>query len=444
MVPIKELITNYTITVETIKQSLNRKLPPLIKDAIEFDLKLKPYEKHVLNNGTEVFVIDAGAEEVLQLEWVFYAGNWFENKNLVAASTNFLLKNGTSKKNAFQLNEHFEYYGSYLNRSCYNETATISLHCLSKHLEVLLPVVREMLIDSVFPEEEISTYKQNMKQRLNVNLKKSDFVAGRLIDAYLYGEAHPYGRYTRFEDFDSVTREEVQNFYKQFYQDGKFVLFVGGKVPSNLFSLLNQYFGDLSRQQVSVADLPSHPASEKKYRVKNDPQGVQGAIRMGILFPNRHHPDFIKAQVLNNVFGGFFGSRLMSNIREEKGYTYGIYSYLENHIQQSAWIISTEAGRDVCEPTIIEVYKEMEDLRNEPIDDEELLLVRNYMMGSILGDLDGPFHIISRWKNIILNGLNENYFYDQIESIKKVSATELQELANKYLIPESFYELVVV
>ena len=444
MVLIKELITNYTITVETIKQSLNRKLPPLIKDAIEFDLKLKPYEKHILNNGTEVFVIDAGAEEVLQLEWVFYAGNWFENKNLVAASTNFLLKNGTSKKNAFQLNEHFEYYGSYLNRSCYNETATISLHCLSKHLEVLLPVVREMLIDSVFPEEEISTYKQNMKQRLNVNLKKSDFVAGRLIDAYLYGEAHPYGRYTKFEDFDSVTREEVQNFYKQYYQDGKFVLFVGGKVPSNLFSLLNQYFGDLSCQQVSVADLPSHPASEKKYRVTNDPQGVQGAIRMGILFPNRHHPDFIKAQVLNNVFGGFFGSRLMSNIREEKGYTYGIYSYLENHIQQSAWIISTEAGRDVCEPTITEVYKEMQELRNEPIDDEELLLVRNYMMGSILGDLDGPFHIISRWKNIILNGLNENYFYDQIESIKKVSATELQELANKYLIPENFYELVVV
>ena len=128
----------------------------------------------------------------------------------------------------------------------------------------------------------------------------------------------------------------------------------------------------------------------------------------------------------------------------DRGYTYGIYSYLENHIQQSAWIISTEAGRDVCEPTITEVYKEMEELRNEPIDDEELLLVRNYMMGSILGDLDGPFHIISRWKNIILNGLNENYFYDQIESIKKVSATELQELANKYLIPENFYELVVV
>jgi len=430
--------------VEILKEALNRKQPPVIKDAVELDLNLKPYEKHILSNGAEVYVIDAGAEEVLQLELVFYAGNWFENKNLVAASTNFLLKNGTSKKNAFQLNEHFEYYGSYLNRNCYNETATVSLHCLSKHLEVLLPVVREMLIDSVFPEEEISIYKQNMKQRLNVNLKKSDFVAGRLIDAYLYGEEHPYGRYTRFEDFDKVTREEVQGFYKQYYQSGKFILFVGGKVPSNLFALLNQHFGDLNHEPVNVVKLPSLPASEKKYRVTNDPQGVQGAIRMGIQFPNRHHADFIKAQVLNNVFGGFFGSRLMSNIREEKGYTYGIYSYLENHIQQSAWIVSTEAGRDVCEATIVEVYKEMKRLRDKPVGIEELLLVRNYMMGSILGDLDGPFHIINRWKNIILNDLDEDYFYQQIETIRKVSSKELQELANKYLIAENFYELVVI
>ena len=239
------------------------------------------------------------------MEWVFNAGNWFEKKNLIAASTNFLLKNGTSSKTAFQLNEHFEYYGSYLNRSCYNETATISLHCLSKHLEAVLPVVKEMLVDSVFPEAEISIYKQNMKQRLNVNLKKCDFVAGRLIDAYLYGEEHPYGRYTKFEDFDNITREELFSFYKQYYQNGNFVLFVGGKVPSNLFPLLNQYFGDIQCNAVAVAGIPSHPAVEKKYRVANDAQGVQGAIRMGRPFPNRHHPDFVKAQVLNNVFGGF-------------------------------------------------------------------------------------------------------------------------------------------
>ena len=426
------------------KEGLNRKQQPPIKDAVDLHLELKPYEKHVLRNGVEVYAIDAGAEEVLQVEWVFYAGNWFEKNNLTAASANFLLKNGTSKKTAFQLNEHFEYYGSYLNRNCYNETATITLHCLTRHIESLLPVVREMLTDAVFPDEEISTYKQNMKQRLNVNLKKCDFVASRLIDAYLYGEGHPYGRYTKFEDYDAVTRASIVDYYNQYYQNGRFIMFVAGKLPANLKSLLDQHFGDLSNQPVQVLDIPAINAEEKKYRVINDPQGVQGAIRIGTNFPNRHHPDFAKTQVLNNVFGGFFGSRLMSNIREDKGYTYGIYSYLENHIQQSAWVISTEAGRDVCEATIAEVYKEMELLRNKLVDDEELLLVRNYMMGSILGDLDGPFHIINRWKNIILNDLDGDYFYQQMETIRKVSANELQDLANKYLLPEKFYELVVI
>ncbi|HMP87001.1 MAG TPA: insulinase family protein, partial [Lacibacter sp.] len=189
---------------------------------------------------------------------------------------------------------------------------------------------------------------------------------------------------------------------------------------------------------------PYTPATEKKYRLENDPNGVQGAIRMARPFPTRHHPDFTKVQVLNALFGGFFGSRLMSNIREDKGYTYGIHSYIQNHLHDSAWMISTEAGRDVCEATIQEVYYEMEHLRDEPVDAEELQLVRNYLIGSILGDLDGPFQVIARWKNILLNGLDVSYFHRSVHDIKNTSAEELQALANKYLQPDAFYELVVV
>jgi predicted Zn-dependent peptidase len=134
----------------------------------------------------------------------------------------------------------------------------------------------------------------------------------------------------------------------------------------------------------------------------------------------------------------------MSNIREDKGYTYGIHSYLLNLQQGGAWMISTEAGTEVTEATLTEVYREMERLRNEPIDEDELLLVRNYMMGGLLGDLDGPFQLVSRWKNLILHGLDENYFYDTIRTIKTASAADLQALANRYLQPDAFYELVVV
>ena len=320
-------------------KTLDRKINPPIVDAVNFKLNLKPYQHFMLDNGVEVYAVDAGAEEVLQTEWIFSAGNAQEEKNLVAATTNFLLRNGTSTKTAFQINEQFDYYGSYINRACYNETATITLHSLTRHIENLLPKVRELITDSVLPQEELSIYQQNMKQRLKVSLKKSDFVAGRLIDVYLYGEKHPYGKYSSAEDFDGLQREELVDFYKKYYQQGKLIIFVAGKLPQNLVQLLNTNFGDLPFGNVVEKQTEPVLGTEKKVRITNDPDGAQGSIRIARPFPNRHHPDFLKAQILNALFGGFFGSRLMSNIREDKGYTYGIHSYLLNHVQQSGWMI---------------------------------------------------------------------------------------------------------
>lgn len=424
---------------------LNRTIAPPIKDAIDFNLQLKPYQHFTLDNGVQVYAIDAGAEEVLQIEWVFNAGNWYEEQNMVAATTNYLIKNGTGTKTAFDINEHFEYYGAYFNRSSHNETAGLSLHCLNKHTEALLPVVAELIHEAVFPEDELQLYKQNNKQRLAVSLKKSEFVAGRLIDEYAYGIDHPYGKYSSAEAYDALQRDQLQAYYKNYYQESNYIIFIAGKLPADIEAQLNKNFGKAAaeKQSATVSHLVK-PAIEKKYRVSNDAAGVQGSIRLARSFPNRHHPDFTKTTVLNNLFGGFFGSRLMSNIREDKGYTYGIHSYLQNHQHECAWMISTEAGREVCEATIQEVYKEMDILRNEPVEDDELLLVKNYMLGSILGDLDGPFHIIAKWKNIILHGLPETQFYDAVSTIKSVTAKELQELANKYFVPSDFYELVVI
>ncbi len=432
--------------MSVITEQVNRSKAPIIKDATEFDLKLKAYDKYVLDNGVEVYAVNAGTQEVLSLELVFSAGNWFEQQNNIAAATNFLIKNGTKNKTAFQLNEHFDYYGSHLSRGCYNETANIVLHCIDRHFATHLPVIAEMITDAIYPQHELDIYKQNMKQRLTVNLKKCDFVAGRLIDEYVFGKGHPYGVYSNKEDYDVLQQEQLLAYYKKYYTEGKCIIFAAGLLPANFEQELNKTIGQLPLNQKEIPAIihPFTPAAEKKYRITNDPDGVQGAIRLAQPFPNRHHPDFQPIQVLNTLFGGFFGSRLMSNIREDKGYTYGIHSYILNHIGDTAWMISTEAGRDVCEATITEVYNEMKDLREELVDEEELQLVKNYLIGTILGDLDGPFHIIGRWKNLILNGLDENYFYQSVNIIKTISAKELQELANKYLHPEKFYELVVV
>ncbi|MEO7445442.1 MAG: pitrilysin family protein, partial [Ferruginibacter sp.] len=354
-------------------------------------------------------------------------------------------RNGTSKRNALEINEAFDYHGAWCNRGSQNELAVVNLHCLSRYTDLLLPVIKDMLTDAIFPQEELDIFKQNSRQKLLVSLQKAEFVAARLIDSYVYGENHPYGKVTNAEDIDALEREDLVNYYRQYYLNGQCAIFISGKLPENWGALLNNNFGglSLSRLTLVVADHKTSPVLEKKHRVINDEKGMQGAIRLASPFPNRHHPDFKKVLVLNIIFGGFFGSRLMGNIREDKGYTYGIFSYIENHMQESAWVVSTEAGKDVSEATVAEVWKEMQRLREEPVPADELQLVQNYMIGIILGDLDGPFHIMAKWKNIILNNLDEAYFYDSIRAIKEITAEELQALAVKYLQPEKFYDLIV-
>lgn len=424
---------------------MNRAVAPAIKDAIDFDFHLKPYTHATLSNGIPVYMVDAGSQEVVLLEIVFPAGKVFEEKTKVAAATNFLLKNGTRSRTALEISEAFDYYGAYCKRTCKNETAELSIHTLSRHLEKLLPVLQDMIENPVFPQEELDIFIQNTKQSIEVSMKKCDYVGDVLIDSYVFGPAHPYGSYTKPEDMDKLTREDILAFYNRFYVNAGATIFVSGKLPKELIEMLNATLGTIKAKtpDYTFPILPTQPSAEKKFRVTNDEAAVQGAIRLATPFPGILHPDFTGAFLLNTIFGGFFGSRLMRNIREEKGFTYGIHSFIQSNMHQLCWQISTEAGKDVCEAAIKEVYAEMEKLRNERVDAQELLLVKNYLMGLMLSSLDGPFKIMSKWKKAVLYQFPENHFQQTIAHIKNASPETLQELANKYLNPEQFYELVV-
>ena len=222
---------------------------------------------------------------------------------------------------------------------------------------------------------------------------------------------------------------------------------MAGKIGQQEIDLVNRYFG--------VASIDAHTnniqkeysittASPFKSFIENDPNAVQGAIRIARTIPNRHHPDFAPLVVLNTLFGGYFGSRLMSNIREDKGYTYGIYSSQSSYLQSGMLCIQTEVGKDVLQNAVDEIYKEMDLLLHEAIDEEELLLVKNYLLGSILGDLDGPFSILQRWRSLILNGLDQQTFNKNINTYKNITAEELQQLAKKYYLAADFFEVQVV
>ena len=426
---------------------VDRKIAPQIHDAIEFDYILPSINKEKLNNGLPFYWFNAGVQDVVQIDWVFPAGLWQEQKTAVAHTVAALLKNGTTKYNAEQINEALEFYGAQLKVAANNDYGTITLYSLTKHLPVLLPIVYEIITDAQFPEQEVELHKKNAIQKLLINLRQCEFVANRHIDALLFGEHHPYGRYTKKEDIEAITRQDLLQFYNAHFNIANMQIFMAGKMGSIEVKCMNDIFGNSSIYQQNFLQRNTFEISssnEKAIRITNDINGVQGAVRIGRLFPDKQHPDFAPMVVLNTLFGGYFGSRLMSNIREDKGYTYGIYSSLVAEKNGGSLVVHTETGRDVAEKAIIEIYKEMELLCNEQAPDEELLLVKNYLLGGLLGDLDGPFSILRRWRSIILNGFTDEHFNNNINTYKTVSPEKLLQLAQKYFNKKDFFEVMVI
>ncbi len=427
--------------------NLDRKTPPAIHDAVEFDYRLPPINRQALDNGIPFYWLSAGVQDVVALDFVYPAGIWHEEKPGVAQATAGLLKNGTSRHSAHEVHEALEFYGANLRVSAGDDFCIVSLYALTKDLAQLLPIVNEILTEASFPEEEVAIHKQNAIQRLLVNLRQCEFVANQRIDALVWGEAHPYGRYSRVEKIEALSREDIVAFYRKAYALSGVQIFMAGKISDSDTALVNKLFGSIPiRQAVPEPDAAfSAPGpSHQKHREINDPAGVQAAIRLGRKAPNRHHPDFPKLIVLNTLFGGYFGSRLMSNIREDKGYTYGIYSSLQPNVRGGSLTIHTEVGRDVLEAAVTEIYREMEALRDTEACNDELMLVKNYLLGGLLGDLDGPFQILQRWRTLILNGLDERHFNNNIRTYKEVTAAELQRLAQEYFGADDFYEIAVV
>jgi zinc protease len=427
--------------------TLNRTEVPSMLNATDFNFVLSDITQTHLQNGIPFYYLNAGTQEVVNVDFIFMAGKWQQSAPAVAQAVFSLLKNGTASKSALQINEMIEFYGASVKCNVGTDFSSIVVSCLSKHLHQILPLVFELITESVFSENELAIFKQTTTQMMKVSLKKCDFVGNRKIDEFLFGRNHPYGAYNELSDIEVLQQKQLLDFRQQHLRFDSCKIFLAGKFNVSIIKDIETIFGTTNWNESSIMaplryTIQAEP--QKKHRIANDENGVQGAVRLSRDFVTKTHQDFVPMIVVNTLFGSYFGSRLMSNIREEKGYTYGIYSYIYNNMHEGGIGIATEAGKDVCEATVQEIYNEMAILRNEKVDDEELQLVKNYILGGLLGDLDGPFQIMQRWKNLIINGFTKDRFDSNIEIYKSITSQQIQELANKYLVDDAFYELIVI
>ncbi|PXX99122.1 insulinase family protein [Marinifilum breve] len=401
-------------------------------------------KKYTLSNDIPVHVINGGSQEVLKIEFIFDAGIWYQNSPLVASMANSMLNEGTSKYNAAEIAEKFDFYGAYIGFSAAKHDSSVCLYTLNKYLTETLKITENLIKDSIFPQKEFETILLNKKQRFQIEHQKTNVLAKDEFSSLIYGKNHPYSNIFDESEFDELDINTVKEFYKTHYIPDNCKIIIAGKVDQSVIDKLEKLFGKNAwpkKDNLMDAKHEIQLSEETKSFVCKD-DAVQACIRIGRPIFNKTHKDYTTLHLFNLILGGYFGSRLMQNIREDKGYTYGINSIIISHLKGGHFVIVTEVGSDVCKAAIDEIYKEIKRLREELVSDEELNLVKNYISGEMLRNLDSPFALSESLKGNLPFGLDNSYYQNFIQELKTVDAEKIKTLANTYFQEEDL-KLVV-
>ncbi|HLN56337.1 MAG TPA: pitrilysin family protein [Bacteroidales bacterium] len=395
-----------------------------------------------LDNNVPVFFIEAGTEDVLRIEFTFHAGMVKEYLPLLASTTNMMLKEGSQKYTSEELNRILDFYGAFLHLSVDRDRAGIIIFCLSRHLEKILELSLEILFKPVFPEKELNALMRKRLQWFLINREKMQNVAIDKFFECIYGKRHPYGHMTVEHDFTGICPPLLNDFHGAFYTPENMAIIISGKIPSDAGPLINKYLGDLQPAHLKKDENKAILKSLLKKSVHLEKQGtVQTAIRIGKATINKRHPDYTGLKVVDCILGGYFGSRLMRNIREDKGYTYGIRSGVSSLDLSGYMVISTEVGNEHVQPALDEIYREIRTLQNEDVPADELEIVRNYMSGEMLRMFDGPFALAETFKSAWEFGLDNSYYLRLADRIRSITPGEIKSLANTYYRIDDLYQV---
>jgi zinc protease len=420
---------------------LNRQIGPRLQP-VTFK-SIQEAELFWLENGIPVYVINAGSEELMRAEFIFDGGQVNEDFPLLASTTNAMLLEGSKNYSAKEINNAFDFYGAFVNPFINKDSAGMTVYFLNKHIEKIIELCSEVLLNPLFPENELVTLQRKRLQSYQVNRKKVQNLSSDRYFEAVFGPDHPYGRQVSQPDFMNVTTAMLQAFHRRYYSHGIMTVIISGKVPENAKGLLRKYLGD--HQIEKESEEKNNPAIIGSKKLKDfvaKKGAIQSAIRIGSATINKNHNDYLGLMVLDTILGGYFGSRLMKNIREEKGYTYGISSSLISLKQSGYKIIATEVGQKHTEKTIEEIYKEIRILQSDPVGKEELETVRNYMLGEMVRMFDGPFALAESFKAAWEFGLDNRYYYNMEKKIKTITPDEIIALANTYYNIAELYEII--
>lgn len=411
---------------------LDRTIAPDIKD---FEmLKIPQCRTLILDNGIKLNIIDHGEFDVnrLTLSWKGGANDVDSFASLMLASD--LMREGTSLRCGAEIAETFDYNGAWLKSNFHSHHSSLILHSLNNKFDAVLPTLVETITLPTFPQQEFEINKEKLAKRKEINLSKVAYLSNLSNQKLIFGEQHPCSVEESPNDIRNIAIDDVKELHKQIFTPNGCELFLAGRITPQIEDCINNNIGQLplAKRSLEQRVIPLSP-SNKKIDVIEVPDSMQCAITMSIPTISRSHSDYIDLRHTIMALGGYFGSRLMANIREDKGYTYGISAMLMGHWEGGVMTISTQCDNSYTNAVIEEVKKEIENLKQDNFNDDELLRLKRYAMTQIAGILDSPFSIMDYYENVrhVLTPID--YLEASQLSIKNLTSQRIASLAQQYL-----------
>jgi zinc protease len=419
---------------------LDRTLAPAI--AAPGLLTIPEPQKGQLSNGVPLFLFPEKAQDVFRVEWVFKRTPKITDNPALGSMLAKVLQEGTEKHSAFDFNSLLAQKGAFTDVQGGKDFWVITLYAMPRFASALIPLLEEMILEPILTEEAIEKHVRLSLQQLEVSRKKTAWWAGQLFSNTLYPE-HPYGQMADEAAYQAIHQEELKTFHQALLHVAPTAIFVSGHIDASLEkAMMESRFHSLVRQQTESLQAP-RPAEVST--IKQDiGAGVQTSIRMGKRIDGPAGDGYPVLYCLNELFGGFFGSRLMQNIREDKGWTYGIRSSLAHMPGGSHLVIGSDIQAGMAEAAFEEIAKEMMRLQNELVSPTELDTVRNFILGDFINEVDTVFALSDKYRGLYLNGLPNDWHKRMGAKIQTLTAEDLMYAAQSWLKPEDMHRVAVV
>lgn len=407
---------------------MNRTIAPQIRPINAVELTEPTILK--TKSGVPIFMLGKTNDDAVKIALQFAAGKVHQKKALQASMAFNLLLSGTPIKASKEIEESIDHLGGYTNFETQIEDATLTIFALSKNTNAILETIFDAIANVNYNAKEFELYVKRSRQSFQVGLEKVSTLARRNFMHTLFKNS-PVGAPTQLEDYDKITHQDCIDFYEEHIRKGLMNISIVGNIDKKTLENILTTLDDWKNKNKKINQIPSAVTPITLHTAKKN--AVQSAIRIGKILFSPTHEDYMEFKVLNTILGGYFGSRLMSNIREDKGYTYGIGSGISSVLDTGFFFIGTEVAAEVRENAIAEIKKEIEVLQTNLIEEAELELVKKYISGQFLKNTDGAFAMMDRLLFLNHYNLTPEFYKELLNKTTAIKPKKIQELAIKYL-----------